>query len=82
MPLQGSGSVATIVRSFKSGVTRRAHQVGLLRGEHLWQRGYFEHVVRNEAALERICGYIATNPERWDMDHENPAHTERDEFDD
>ena len=38
----------------------------------LWQRNYFEHIVRNDATLDRIWLYIASNPTRWDSDDENP----------
>ena len=37
----------------------------------LWQRGYYEHVIRNETALNRIRGYIANNPARWADDPDN-----------
>ena len=36
----------------------------------LWQRGYYEHVIRNEKALDRIRAYIANNPARWADDPE------------
>ena len=47
-----------------------------------WQRGYYEHVIRNEKALDRIRAYIANNPARWADDPENisravPAETGR-----
>ncbi|MGH8589991.1 MAG: transposase, partial [Gammaproteobacteria bacterium] len=38
----------------------------------LWQRNYFEHIVRNEESLHRIRQYIADNPARWTDDPENP----------
>jgi hypothetical protein len=38
----------------------------------LWQRNYYEHIIRNREAMERIRAYIQTNPQRWDLDHENP----------
>jgi len=41
----------------------------------LWQRGYFDHVVRDDRDLERIREYIATNPLRWALDRENPQRT-------
>ena len=43
----------------------------------LWQRNYFEHVIRNEQALNRIRQYIVDNPSRWGFDQENPAATNR-----
>lgn len=41
----------------------------------LWQRNYYEHIVRNERQLERLRRYIDENPGRWQLDHENPART-------
>jgi putative transposase len=41
----------------------------------LWQRNYYEHVIRNLDALDRIRAYIQTNPERWAWDRENPARS-------
>jgi hypothetical protein len=41
----------------------------------LWQRNYYEHVVRNEESLNRIRQYIVDNPTRWTIDPENPAAT-------
>ena len=43
-----------------------------VRGIPFWQRGYYEHVIRDEAALSRIRQYIADNPARWHEDPENP----------
>lgn len=38
----------------------------------LWQRGYYEHIVRNEDDLSRVRYYIETNPALWAEDNENP----------
>jgi putative transposase len=40
--------------------------------KRLWQRNYYEHVVRDEADLNRIQDYIQSNPANWDEDEENP----------
>ena len=40
--------------------------------KRLWQRNYYEHVVRDEADLNRIRDYIQSNPANWDKDEENP----------
>jgi hypothetical protein len=37
----------------------------------LWQRNYYEHIIRNEENYERIFNYIATNPYHWAEDEEN-----------
>jgi len=46
----------------------------------LWQRNYYEHIVRNEDELERIREYIVNNPIRWHLDRENPGRVGDDEF--
>ena len=38
----------------------------------VWQRNYFEHVIRDEESLNRILEYIHDNPARWEFDRENP----------
>jgi REP element-mobilizing transposase RayT len=40
----------------------------------LWQRNYWEHIVRNEKELERIRTYVINNPTNWDTDNENPKN--------
>ena len=59
-------SLPEIVRSFKAFV---AHEY-YTRSYHrkLWQRGYFEHVIRDEADLHRIEEYINDNPATWARD--------------
>jgi putative transposase len=47
----------------------------------LWQRSFYDHVIRDEQSLNRIREYIATNPLRWDLDRENPRSRGSDEFD-
>ena len=42
--------------------------------KRLWQRNFFEHVIRSEASLKRIREYIAGNPAQWELDSENHAH--------
>ena len=43
-------------------------------GVQLWQRGYYDHIIRNEEALTRIREYIVNNPLQWALDRENPAN--------
>lgn len=47
----------------------------------LWQRDYFDHIVRNAESLELIRNYIRDNPLRWSLDRENPNRTGDDKFD-
>jgi len=39
----------------------------------LWQRNYYEHIIRNENELNRIREYIANNPKKWEYDRDDPA---------
>jgi putative transposase len=62
--------IPEIVRGFKTFSARRINERGGRRGA-LWQRGYYEHVIRNEKALNSIRDYIASNPARWADDPDN-----------
>ncbi len=64
------GSIPTIVRAFKSAVSYRAGRE--LNAANIWQRNYYEHIIRNEHDYERIAAYIAANPANWSDDKENP----------
>ena len=68
------GSIPTIVRSYKSAVTLR---INAGRGALVWQRNFYEHIVRNDESLDRIRQYIIDNPTRWDDDDENPGKRAR-----
>ncbi len=53
-----------------------ARSINRLRGEDgsaVWQRNYYEHVIRTETEFDRIRMYIRGNPARWAIDRENPA---------
>lgn len=75
------GSLPTIIRAFKAAVSRRWHQTQKSSASPLWQRGYYEHVIRNDSDLQRIREYIANNPLRWELDRENPRRRGEDSFD-
>ncbi|HET8760925.1 MAG TPA: transposase [Nitrospiria bacterium] len=71
-------TVGDIVGAFKSLTTvryiRGVNTLGwpAFRGR-LWQRNYYEHIIRNEDSLNRIRQYILENPARWTFDRENPV---------
>jgi REP element-mobilizing transposase RayT len=74
-------TLGDVIGAFKSRVT-----VEYIRGvktfgwtpfdRRLWQRNYYEHIIRNEEALNRIRRYIVENPIRWAFDRENPFAVE------
>jgi REP element-mobilizing transposase RayT len=68
------GSVPTIIRSYKSAV---AYRINLMRGTEdipVWQRNYYEHIIRNEQDLQNKTDYIEANPKLWYEDDENPEN--------
>ena len=67
-------SLGSFLSGFKSATTKRINDLRRTSGL-VWQRNYYEHVIRNEQSLRRIREYIANNPARWDFDRENPAAT-------
>jgi REP element-mobilizing transposase RayT len=66
-----SGSIPTIVRLFKSAVTREIKGLDYPLLYSIWQRNYYEHIIRNENELNQIREYIQNNPLRWEYDREN-----------
>ncbi len=72
------GSLGAVIRSFKSAVTKRANEMQGTPGTPLWQRNYYEHVIRNDHTLNAIRQYIADNPARWTLDRYHPNPTGRD----
>ena len=65
------GSVGAIVGNFKALVTRRVNHLPRTPGAKVWQRGYYDRIVRNERELDAIRRYIRDNPDRWDEDGDN-----------
>ncbi len=59
-------SIGSIIRGFKIGVTRGFRQNTDIYV--VWQRNYYEHIIRNEVELNRIRQYIIDNPEKWKTD--------------
>ena len=58
------GSLGAIIGSFKSAVTKRAGRE--LNSGNIWQRNFYEHILRNQADYEQKAGYIIANPEDWE----------------
>ena len=67
------GSLGAIVRSFKSAAAAQVNRLTCTPRQRVWQRNYYERVVRSEAELHRIRWYIITNPIRWNR--RNRPHT-------
>jgi putative transposase len=68
-----AGSLGSIIGTFKSVSARRINRLRHTPAAPVWQRNYYEHIVRNGGELDRIRAYIAANPARWALDRENPG---------
>jgi len=71
-PYRPPRSLGSLVAGFKSAATKRINQIRGTLGVPVWQRNYYERVIRNDEELSRIRQYIADNPAHWEEDRENP----------
>jgi len=59
------GSLGAIVRAFKSATTKRINERQGTPGKQVWQRNYYDRVLRGDEELYRARRYIMTNPDGW-----------------
>jgi len=62
-----------VIRAFKSTSAIAVNRITDRQGVPVWQRNYYEHIIRNEPELDRIREYIVNNPLNWETD-ENYTH--------
>lgn len=60
--------LSEIIRQFKTFSARRINKQRETPGNPVWQRNYYEHIIRHQTAYENITNYIETNPARWEND--------------
>ncbi len=77
-PYRGHGGevapLSEIVRAFKSFSSRHINRLRDNPGVPVWQRNYYERIMRNDDELNRARTYIAENPLKWAEDRENPVN--------
>jgi len=61
-----SKTIGSVVRGFKIGVTKWMRQNTDIH--NVWQRNYYEHIIRNEQSFQTISDYIINNPAKWNDD--------------
>ncbi len=61
-------SLSSFVAGFKSTVTKQINQIRQTPGIPVWQRNYYEHIIRNDNELNKIREYIINNPLTWETD--------------
>ncbi|MCE9645561.1 MAG: transposase [Chloroflexi bacterium] len=64
-------SLGGLIGAFKTVSTKQINLLRNTEGQIVWQRNYYEHIIRNEREMGRITRYIEVNPLRWADDEEN-----------
>ena len=67
----GTKSISEIIRGFKTFSAKAINKERGLRGVPVWQRNYYDRIIRNELELDRVRQYIINNPRNWDADKNN-----------
>ena len=65
--------VTEIARAFKTFSARKINDMRTSPGTPIWQRGFYDHVVRDEGELDRVRTYVMANPRKWPEDADYPA---------
>lgn len=67
-------SLSSFVQGFKSVTTKRINLLRNAQGTPVWQRNYYDHIIRSEASLISIRKYIQNNPVSWQKDQLHPQN--------
>ena len=70
----GLKSLGRLIGAFKTVSTKRINELRHSLGSVVWQRNYYERVIRNEHELAGTREYIVNNPMKWELDKENPIN--------
>jgi putative transposase len=63
-----------IIGYFKMNSAKGINLLRDMRGVPVWQRNYYERIIRDEAELNAARKYVVENPMKWSEDKENPAY--------
>jgi putative transposase len=63
-----SQTIGAIIRGYKSAVTKQNNMLGLHMDTPIWQKNYYDHIIRNETSYQHIDNYIRQNPLLWKED--------------
>lgn len=72
IPSMKPKSLSSLMAGFKSSVTKQINLIRNAPGTPIWQRNYYEHIIRNEESLNKIREYIVNNPLSWQNDQLHP----------
>ena len=66
-------TLSNIVGAFKTTAATHVNELRRVIGQAVWQKSFYDRIVRNERELQRIHEYIRNNPIQWAEDRDNPA---------
>lgn len=72
-----SQTIGSVVRGFKSATVKRINELNGTPGARIWQRNYYEHIIKGGRDLNAIRKYIVENPASWSIDEENRLNADR-----
>ncbi|MCF6153948.1 MAG: transposase [Candidatus Brocadia sp.] len=73
-PLKWKRTLSQIIGYYKYQTTKIINQLNKTPGNHVWQRNYYDHIIRNVDDFNKIREYIIQNPLKWALDRENPEN--------
>jgi putative transposase len=73
----GKGTLGVIVRTFKAAVMSEARRGGRYLGHSLWQRSFYDRIIRDDREHFLVEQYITLNPLFWHLDRNNPGACDR-----
>jgi putative transposase len=65
-------ALGRLIGAFKTASTKEINKIMNTPGARIWQRSFYDHVMRNETELGLIRQYIFNNPLKWHLDRNNP----------
>lgn len=74
-PTYAHHGIPEIVRAFKTFSSRRINKMRNTPGTPVWQRNYYEHIIRNDESMQRISNYIKNNPSHWTVGDQSDPNT-------
>jgi len=73
LPGESTALLRVVIGTFKSSSARRVNALRGTPGAPFWQRGYFDHMIRDDDDLDRVRRYIVENPMRWTVSRAQAA---------
>jgi REP element-mobilizing transposase RayT len=65
-------SISSLIAGFKSATTKKINVIRNTHQNPVWQRNYYDHIIRNDESLARIREYVQNNPLSWENDQLHP----------